>query len=174
MKNIWMVLMAVVFLTACNSGGENADLAATQKAIDGVHDEAMAMYGTLQFSEEAFSQFLIDAKDDSTVLKGHSMKEVETVLEQLEKSFKGMNNWMSNTKDLKSLTEMDDERKMKFLATELQSITSVNDQTKDAIAAAQELATEIGLNIKGLSTDSHDGHDHDHDGEHSHDDEHEH
>lgn len=154
MKKINLFLMAVVFLAACNSGSENNELATLDKKAMEVHDIAMEYYGPLQVGEEAFSQLLSDAKEDSTVLKGHSMQEVEGVLEQLERNYQAMNNWMSSSKRLKDLEELDDDRKKKYLESSLQSITKINDDTKNAIDAAKELAGALGMNIFG--EDDHD------------------
>ncbi len=166
MRNIGWAFLAVVLLVACNSNSEkggDSELLAKQAEVKKIHDDAMELMMPLQFCEEAFVPVVEKAKTDESALKGHSLKEVEGVLEQVERNYQAMKNWMKNTKALGDLAEieMDDERKMKYLESELQTMTKINDDSKNAITAAKELAKDMGIEIHGLEdAHNHDGHDH--------------
>ena len=164
MKKLFFLLVTVTFLAACGGGeGDTTkQLEAKYKEIDNLHNEAMGKgMSAFQSYESTLEKLLKDAETDTTVLKGQSKETVNAVLEQVEGAYKGMMTWMKEHQNLEKLEAagLSFEEKMAHMATDLQAIQKVNDDTDNVAKVAKELLENLGLADE--SDHDHDHHDHD-------------
>lgn len=168
MKYLWLMLPLVVWTMSCKTEDKSAVLAEKYKAIDDLHNEAMAV-GMANYEPlaEALQVYIDSAAVAPDALGDVNLDDLTGVQDDLEESYVLMMEWMKNHKTLDELeiAGLSYEAKVRHLDKDLEAITTVNEATASSIEAAKGMLQKLGVEItKGhteVKHNAHEGHNHD-------------
>lgn len=172
MKYLWLMLPLVVWTMSCKTEDKSAVLAEKYKAIDDLHNEAMAV-GMAHYEplSEALQVWIDSAAVNPDALNGVEVTQLEAAKDDLNEAYVVMMEWMKNHKTLDELeiAGFSYDAKVRHLDKDLEAITAVNEATASSIEAAKGVLQKLGVEITQGHTEvkhnAHEGHNHDaHDG----------
>ena len=132
---LFLISVSVLFVTACGPGGtdENAQL---RSDVIAVHDEVMPKMGQLKSLQRKALEKVEELENQDPV-DSASIEEHKALAYDLNLAYEGMFDWMHQyeTED----GELSDEELETYLDGQMDMITKVNKDVKEAIAKADKL-----------------------------------